>query len=298
MFLPGEVRENARIIVASGDLDEPNLDEVDSADKAIPLAERVSHLSRDARLIGLRGLVVLQGADSEAVKKLTAEILDGEEVPDVLGFLPMVVNPRKVRSEAAMVREHGWRSPEKGEVVLIAIDGDEKLIGTDKIAASDLPNAIKLATAFVKQHAPPVRDAKARLRAAQDVAKRQGKRVWVVEGGPRCGPCLKLAKWMDEHHVLLEKDYVIVKILQGYDKSVEEVMALFNQPKGEGIPWMAITEPAGAVLATSDGPLGNIGFPGTIENLRHFREMLRRTTHNLTAQEQDQLAESLTQPEL
>jgi hypothetical protein len=61
---------------------------------------------------------------------------------------------------------------------------------------------------------------------------------------------------------------------------------------------MAITEPGGAVLATSDGPLGNIGFPGTIEDARHLREMLQRTARKLTAKEQDQLVESLIQPEL
>ena len=81
------------------------------------------------------------------------------------------------------------------------------------------------------------------------------------------------------------------------DKSVGEVMKLLNQPERTGIPWMAITEPGGAVLGTSDGPLGNLGFPSSIEDIRHLREMLRRTARNLTAEEQDQLAESLTVPE-
>jgi hypothetical protein len=71
-----------------------------------------------------------------------------------------------------------------------------------------------------------------------------------------------------------------------------------DKPEEKGIPWMAITESSGAVLATSDGPLGNIGFPATIEDIRHLREMLRRTARKLAAKEQDQLAESLAQPEL
>jgi hypothetical protein len=59
------------------------------------------------------------------------------------------------------------------------------------------------------------------------------------------------------------------------DESAGDVMKLPNQPERTGIPWMAITEPGGAVLATSDGPLGNLGFPSSIEDIRHLREMLQ-----------------------
>jgi hypothetical protein len=199
-------------------------------------------------------------------------------------------------SEGAKLKELGWQLPKAGEIVLIALDGSQKQIASERIVAGSGAEAFKLGAAFVKQHAPAPRDAKARLAAAQEEAKGTGRRVWVVQGGPRCGPCFKLARWMDEHHAVLEKDYVLLKVSE-IDNSVGEVMKLFNQPERTGIPWMAITEPGGAVLATSDGPLGNLGFPSSIEDIRHFREMLRRTARKLTAKEQDQLAESLTQSE-
>ena len=209
----------------------------------------------------------------------------------------MVVSENVLMSEATVLKELGWQLPKSGEIVLIALDGSQKQIAAERIAAGNGTEAFKSGAAFVKQHAPAPCDAKARLAAAQEEAKATERRVWVVEGGPRCGPCFKLARWMEEHHTLLEKDYVVVKVSE-MDKSIGEVMKLLDQPESKGIPWMAIVEPDGPVMATSDGPLGNIGFPGTIEDIRHLRDMLQRTARKLTAKEQDQLAESLAQPEL
>jgi hypothetical protein len=292
-FLPGEVREKTRVALSR---DSNDLEDVSENTKS--LSDRVSGMTKDARLNGMHALVVLEGDSSEAVKKLTAAILDFEDCPEVLGFQPAVVDAKTAKFERETIKKYGWQLPEPGEVVLVALDSSAKIIGLERIAAGKLPEAIEVASALVKKHAPAPRDALARLTVAQKVAKDSGRRVWVVEGGPRCGPCFKLARWMEEQHSLLEKDYVIVKVLEGYDKSVPAVMKLLNQPEGKGIPWMAITEPDGPVLTTSDGPLGNIGFPGTIENIRHLREMLHRTASKLTAKELDQLAESLEQPEL
>ncbi|MBC7852671.1 MAG: thioredoxin family protein [Pirellulaceae bacterium] len=296
-FLPGEVREKTRVVITSRVPTDLISLEVEAPALALPLAERVNNVIGNARLGGMRALMVLQGDSSDEVKKLTAAILDFEDLPEVLGFLPLEFSAKAVKSDAATIKQFDWHLPEKGEVVLIALDGGTKSIATQRIADADSPTAIKLATAFVKQHAPAPRDAKVRLAAAQEAAKATGRRVWVVQGGPRCGPCFKLARWMEEHHALLEKDYVLLKVSE-MDKSIGEVMKLLDQPEGKGIPWMAIVEPDGPVMATSDGPLGNIGFPGTIEDIRHLREMLQRTARKLTAIEQDQLAESLAQPEL
>ena len=85
--------------------------------------------------------------------------------------------------------------------------------------------------------------------------------MWVIQGGPRCGPCFRLARWIEDHHATLEKDYVVVKLMDGIDEHVTEALAGLPIKDGDGIPWFAITEPDGTVLAISRGPLGNIGFP-------------------------------------
>ena len=67
-----------------------------------------------------------------------------------------------------------------------------------------------------------------------------------------------------------------------------------SRDKFGGIPWYAITEPDGKVLVTSDGPLGNIGMPGSIEDLRHFRQILDQTAQRMTPDEKEALIKSLS----
>ena len=130
---------------------------------------------------------------------------------------------------------------------------------------------------FLKQNRPPERNALTLLAEARSEAKRSRRRVWVIHGGPRCGPCFRLARWIEDQHATLDKDYVIVKLMGGIDEHVTEAIAGLPIKEGDGIPWFAITEPDGTVLAISRGPLGNIGFPASVEEIRHFRQMLDRT---------------------
>ncbi len=52
-----------------------------------------------------------------------------------------------------------------------------------------------------------------------------------------------------------------------------------------GIPWMAILDSKGKVLATSDGPEGNIGYPNNPDRIDHFLKMLTATAHRLTSEQ-------------
>jgi hypothetical protein len=117
--------------------------------------------------------------------------------------------------------------------------------------------------------------------------------MWVVSGGPRCGPCFLLARWMDDQHAVLEKDYVLVKIIGGVDKNSEAVNPLLPGSKSSGIPYHAITEPDGKVLITSKGPLGNIGMQSEVEDIRHLKRMLEQTAKRLSSAEIAALEESL-----
>ena len=64
--------------------------------------------------------------------------------------------------------------------------------------------------------------------------------MWVIQGGPRCGPCFRLARWIEDHHATLDKDYVIVKLMEGIDEHVTEALAGLPIKDGDGIPWFAI----------------------------------------------------------
>jgi hypothetical protein len=77
-------------------------------------------------------------------------------------------------------------------------------------SASTTCAAITTGDDFLKRHVPPARNAKLLLEKARDEAKGSGRRVWIVYDGPHCARCIQLARWIDDHHTTLEKDFVVV----------------------------------------------------------------------------------------
>jgi hypothetical protein len=289
MFQPGEVREN--------DMVRPSRRQ--SADRVArpsrpPLAAEVATACRNVRPSGMRALVVLLGDDSGNVVSLANALLDEDRASTIWRYLPMRVEAAELKTEAATIKKFGWPIPSPGTVVLVALNGNEETIAAKPIEASPRLTALATGDAFLKQHMPPARDALATLVAAREEASKTNRRVWIVHGGPRCGPCFRLARWIEEHHAILEKDFVMVKVMEGLDEHAAEVISQLPEAQGDGIPWFAITEPDGSILTTSHGPLGNIGFPGSVEGVRHFRQMLDRTARKLAAAEVDELVKSLS----
>jgi hypothetical protein len=121
--------------------------------------------------------------------------------------------------------------------VLLAIDGDGQQNGSECIAVAGVDSAVQAAKAFVKQHVPAVGDARKLLKEAQKDAKKTGRRVWIVISGPRCGPCFRLARWMEDQHALLAKDYVVLKLIGSVTKGSWELSNELNRPANAGIPW-------------------------------------------------------------
>jgi hypothetical protein len=64
------------------------------------------------------------------------------------------------------------------------------------------------------------------------------------------------------------------------------------RPEG-GIPWTVILDENGEPLITSDGPNGNIGYPGEPEGRVHFEKMLRADVKKLTDDEIKTLIDAL-----
>lgn len=285
-FEPGEIRENDRVSA------ETNRNGEAAAAAPLALAQRVQNVCRDARLNGMHALVILEGDDSTETKKAVAGLLDFEAVKPVLGYLTLRVGADQLKAETGTTAGFGWPSPAAGELMLAALSGEGKTIATVRLSLADVTTAATRGSKFLAAHHPSGRDAASALADAKKTAQAGGRRVWAVLGGPRCGPCFRLARWMDDHHALLERDYVIVKILGGLDPHSEEVFRELN-PAPHGIPWFAIVDPDGRILVTSDGPLGNVGFPQSVEDLRHLRRMFEKTSQRLTASEIDGMIKSL-----
>jgi hypothetical protein len=286
-FVAGETRENARLVV-----DNSGAPPAPPPDQPYSLAEAVARAVRDARLNGMQALVILQGDSSKSADQLASRMQHAvDELPEVVGYLPLVVRSKSVASSSGTLAELGWPPPQSGEAVLVALDEVGKKLGVLRVPLAD-DDAAPSCAPFLRAYLPPVRDARALWESAREAARRAGKNVWVVEGGSRCAPCRLLTRWMDDQHALLEKDYVVLKINLSLDRHAAEVMAEVHREPG-GIPWSAITDADGNVLATSDGPLGNIGFPNSIESRRHLRAMLDRTAHRLSAEQRDRLVKSI-----
>jgi hypothetical protein len=283
LFAPGELRENDDV--------RPERRGSPVVAPVVPLADRVASACRNVRSSGMHVLVVLPGDDSKSATDLIDSLLDADRFSVILRYLPVRVEPGERKTEAATLSKHGWALPGPGQVMLAALDGNESTIAAQALEIG--PAASAAGEAFLKQHMPPARDALATLRAAREEARQTSRRVWIVIGGPRCGPCFRLGRWIEDHHSTLEKDLVIAKVMGALDAHDDEVIKQLPINDGDGIPWHAITEPDGTILATSHGPLGNIGFPSSIEGCRHFRQMLERSVRRLTAAEVEDLVRSL-----
>jgi hypothetical protein len=183
--------------------------------------------------------------------------------------------------------------PKAGEFVLGVVDGSGRLVDSLTTTVGDSAAALKRGLDFLRKNAGPQRDALKVLAEAQHEAVQSGRRLWIIEGGPRCGPCFQLARWIDDQHALLDRDYVFVKLIWECDENMSEVLHKFQWPPKAGIPCYAIADAGGTVLAKSEGPMGNIGFPTSPTELHHFRQMLERTAQKLTAGEIDLLMHSL-----
>lgn len=256
------------------------------------IAERVAYACDNVRVAGMRAVVVLQGDGPEQVSNLTRRVLNYYEIEPAIRYLSVIATPDQWKSQTAYLTERNWPSPREGEIVMIILSGDNQTIAAERIGSTDIGAGVIIGSKLLTKHMPASRNAVTVLAEASKTARTSGRRVWIIKGGPRCGPCFRLARWMADHKQTLEEDYVLVKLLGGIDEHIEEVINQLTETP-HSIPWYAITEPDGTVLITSDGPTGNIGMPGSLDARKHFRKMLAETVVRLSATDIDHLIESL-----
>jgi hypothetical protein len=95
------------------------------------------------------------------------------------------------------------------------------------------------------------------------------------------------------HRDVWEKDYVWIKLDSRW-ANAEAIGKRLRQKAQGGIPWTAILDADGKVLATSNDKEGaNIGFPQDPAAIDHFAAMLRATAQRLTAADIAQLTDAL-----
>jgi hypothetical protein len=83
----------------------------------------------------------------------------------------------------------------------------------------------------------------------------------------------------------MAKDFVVLKI---DEDRMTDGKALAKEIRGGeegGIPWMVVLDGGGKRVVTSDGPKGNIGYPGEPGEIAWFLEMLGKAAKRLTPAE-------------
>ena len=147
---------------------------------------------------------------------------------------------------------------------------------------------------FLKRHRLPPRDARQLLDDALARAKAENKRVFVQQTAYWCTPCWALSRFFHEHRQTLGTDYIHVKIDNRW-RNAREVMDEIEPDDRGGLPWSAILDADGTVLANSNGPDGNIAYPAAAKPaaIAYFLSMLRETRIRLTDDELAALEEDL-----
>ena len=66
-------------------------------------------------------------------------------------------------------------------------------------------------------------------------AKQTNRKVWVRISQRYCGPCFMLARWLDDHKEIIERDYVLLKIDDVRDLHGHEVAKRLTGGEGAGV---------------------------------------------------------------
>jgi thiol:disulfide interchange protein len=136
------------------------------------------------------------------------------------------------------------------------------------------------------------------LDAALAEAAKTGRNVFLHFGAPWCGWCLRLDAWLAQPEVasVLGKDFIDVKIDIDRMTGAKEVLTRYNADAKGGIPWFVFLDGKGKEIVNSDGPKGNIGFPGNEDEIAYFVTMLQKGKKRLTEKDVEQLRKSLMPP--
>lgn len=243
------------------------------------------------KLLKQRLLVVFGDPADKMVRAFfDARYNDGQigAVRDDYLFMAIPTDAKQGEAAAKLATKLGESlAGEHGGLLLVILDeAGKKLAMADRASLStdgafSRPKLLEL----LQEHRITPLDGNQLLAAALAQAKRENKRVIAQETATWCGPCQMLSQFLKKHPVW-EKDYILVKMDHRWT-GARERMEQFRQDSQGGIPWLAILDSDGTLLATSnDAKSGeNIGYPSDDVGRRHFRAMLIATRQRLTDDE-------------
>jgi thiol-disulfide isomerase/thioredoxin len=203
-----------------------------------------------------------------------------------------------------LAKSYGAACEKEGFPYLTILDADGTAIanqGTPEFEVDGKSLAAghdaKKVLAFLTKHQAAYADAQKLVDDAVAAAKKDGKQVFLHFGAPWCGWCHKMDDWMARPEIaaILAKDFIDLKIDTDRTIGGKELNEKMAGPKGGGIPWFAILECCGKVVADSNIPGGgNAGFPYQKDEIAHFGAMLKKAAVHMTPSDIETLTASLT----
>jgi hypothetical protein len=265
-------------------------------ERNIPFAERYAGILRDCHLSNFHAMVILFRPADDARAFVDANFVDYQTTREIMSFMQIqggVGDKAPGLEVAEFARSRNWPLPENGRILAVAIDPAGRELGRIEIDSKD-PAGPKLASDFVRKHAPVQVDAKEKWDEAFAAARHSGRKVWVRISQRYCRPCFLLSRWLDDQKRALDEDYVFLKIDDVRDRHGTEVAQRLEWSDGQGVPFHAVFDSQGKLLITSEGPLGNIGHPSGFEGKKHLRKMLLETRDKLTEKQIDEIVATLS----
>jgi uncharacterized protein YyaL (SSP411 family) len=172
-----------------------------------------------------------------------------------------------------------------GYPFLAVLDGNGRVVTaqrTDPLEVGDHHDPGKVKAFLEKWVAPKVAASKV-FEDGLAKASRDDKLVFLHFGAPWCGWCHKLEAFLarDDMAPIFGREFVDVKLDLDRMAGAREILKRYNADASGGIPWFVFLDARGTAIVTSDGPKGNIGYPGTPEGIEHFIVMLKKAARKL-----------------
>jgi len=264
-------------------------------DSEQPLALQYTEMLRDCALSGFHLMVITSSNTKSVTEFVDKNFKDHRANKNISRFMQIVVSDGEenlASADVTFLKEHDWQLAGEDRVIAYAVDAKGNKLGRLEIDVSDEGAAEEVAD-FIHQNAPVQVDAEKKWKEAFAEASRSNRRVWARTSSRYCGPCFRMARWLDDQQKLLEEDYVMLKIDRFRDQSGDSVADRLTGGMSHGVPFHAIFDHEENLLIDSVGLLGNIGHPSSYEGKKHLQKMLLETRQKLTDDEIDQLVESL-----
>jgi len=255
-----------------------------------PVAEKYDGLSRDSLLGDFHLIVFVYGTKTS---DFVDAVLDNSRT-QLGSYLQLLVRADELTAaDSEFVTEHNWLRSNEHSVFASVLSGSGQELGRIELNVM-ADGAAAAAAGFLHTHAPPIADAEEKWAGAFAEAKITNRRVWARVSQRYCGPCFRMARWLDDNRESLERDYVLLKVDNVRDIHGPEVAdRIVSRREQFGVPFHAIFDADEELMIDSEGPTGNIGHPASFEGRRHLKTMLSETRSRLSDEQIDQIIDTL-----